>query len=173
MELNVLSLINGTQTKLEFEFPIESNDDNPILPPYDVTFVSPLRVKGIIAYAEGCMELTASCSVDFETHCSRCGKNIARTFDFSYERTVVVKGVLQNEEDDSYVIAQNGYINIDEDLVDCLLVEFPFTIKCKDDCLGVCSKCGQNFNDGQCSCSEEKEIDPRFKDLLKLINNED
>lgn len=173
MELNILSLINGTQTKLEFEFSIESNEDNPILPPNDVTFVSPLRISGIIAYQDGCMELKATCSIDFDTHCSRCSKEVSKTFDFDYERTVVVKGILQNEDDDSYVIAKNGYINIDEDLVDSLLVEFPFTVKCKDDCLGVCSKCGIDLNEAQCTCHEKKEIDPRFKDLLKLIKNED
>ncbi|MBR2025260.1 MAG: DUF177 domain-containing protein [Clostridia bacterium] len=173
MELNILSLINGIQSKYEFDFTIGSSDDNPILPPDDVVFTSPLSVCGSVTNTAGYMELKSTYSIDYDTHCSKCLKDISGTFTGEFVRTVVVKGTLQNEDDDTYLEAKNGLINIDRDLVEDLLVEFPFAIKCDDECLGICSKCGQNLNEGTCNCKDKKEIDPRLAGLLKFINNED
>ena len=173
MKLNILSLINGAQTKFDFDFVIESCDENPILPPDDVIFTSPISVNGCITNTAGCMELNANFSIDYNTHCSKCLKEISGTFEGEYFRTVVVKGTLENDNDDSYLEVSNGIVDIDRDLVEEVLVEFPFAIRCKDDCLGICQKCGVNLNKEKCSCDTKKEIDPRLAGLLKFINNEE
>ena len=173
MRLNILSLINGAQSRYEFNFTVESSNENPILPPDDVNFTSPITVDGCITNTAGCMELTSNYSIDYTTHCSKCLKEIDGTFEGEFFRTVVVKGTLENENDDSYLEVSNGIVDIDRDLVEDLLVEFPFAIRCKDDCLGICPKCGINLNDEKCNCAEKKEIDPRLAGLLKFINNEE
>ena len=66
---------------------------------------------------------------------------------------------------------------MDEQLREQMEIEFPIRFLCKDDCLGLCSKCGKNLNEGECSC-EKKEIDPRLLPLQKLLeemknNNKD
>ena len=40
---------------------------------------------------------------------------------------------------------------------------------CRDDCRGLCPRCGANLNDGPCSC--EPEADPRFAALQRLLND--
>ena len=39
---------------------------------------------------------------------------------------------------------------------------------CKDDCEGLCAKCGKNLNEGECSC-DTRETDPRFDVLDKFF----
>ena len=43
---------------------------------------------------------------------------------------------------------------------------------CKEDCKGLCSKCGQDLNVGECNCSDE-EIDPRWAALAEIMKNSD
>ena len=38
---------------------------------------------------------------------------------------------------------------------------------CKEDCKGLCQKCGTDLNKEKCSCKAE-EIDPRWKPLVNL-----
>ena len=40
---------------------------------------------------------------------------------------------------------------------------------CKEDCKGLCVKCGSDLNEKQCEC-EDSEIDDRWKVLTELKN---
>ena len=64
--------------------------------------------------------------------------------------------------------------DIDEQLKEELEMAFPIRFLCKDDCRGLCQRCGKNLNEGECGCNT-KEIDPRLaplKDLLLKMQNE-
>jgi uncharacterized protein len=39
---------------------------------------------------------------------------------------------------------------------------------CREDCKGLCARCGKNLNLGPCGCG--KEIDPRFAVLEQLLD---
>ena len=80
--------------------------------------------------------------------------------------------LLQDEDNDEYVIVNNGFLDIDRELVDDLLLEFPAKLLCKEECKGLCLKCGKNLNFGECDCPKKKEIDPRLAILQKLLENE-
>lgn len=64
---------------------------------------------------------------------------------------------------------------MDEQLTELLEEEFPFRILCREDCAGLCPRCGKDLNEGSCQC-ESDEIDPRLaplKDILeKMKKNE-
>jgi uncharacterized protein len=48
-----------------------------------------------------------------------------------------------------------------------LLLNIPMRILCKEDCRGLCPKCGRNRNTNSCDCVEEA-IDPRWEGLKGL-----
>ena len=41
---------------------------------------------------------------------------------------------------------------------------------CREDCKGLCPKCGKNLNLGPCGCG--KETDPRFAVLEQLLDKD-
>ncbi len=47
------------------------------------------------------------------------------------------------------------------------LLALPEKIFCKPDCRGLCRNCGQNLNNGACSCRQE-QLDPRLEKLRSL-----
>ena len=43
----------------------------------------------------------------------------------------------------------------------------PFRPLCRQDCAGLCAKCGRNLNQGACQC-EQESVDPRLEKLRGL-----
>ena len=52
---------------------------------------------------------------------------------------------------------------------DCLFINEPSKILCREDCRGLCQHCGANLNYETCSCDAEAEIDPRMEALKSLL----
>ncbi len=50
-----------------------------------------------------------------------------------------------------------------------LLIHWPYAV-CREDCRGLCPRCGINLNEDSCQCSDE-ELDPRW-DALRALNEE-
>ena len=44
-------------------------------------------------------------------------------------------------------------------------------VLCRDDCRGLCPKCGKNLNEGPCGCT--KDGDPRLAVLSRLLETPD
>lgn len=173
MVLDITSLINGKLSKIDFEYTIADSDENPVIPPYDVSFTAPVRVKGYVTDNAGYMTLHASADIDYVSHCARCLENVNGTFTLDFNRVVAASGTLQNEDNDSYVVVKNGLLDIDRELVEDLLLEFPMKLLCKENCKGICPKCGKNLNKNSCDCDKKKEIDPRLAILQTLFEDEE
>src|SRR5215213_1677197 len=65
-------------------------------------------------------------------------------------------------------------VDLDELVREQILLALPSRHLCREDCKGLCQKCGANLNDAPCSC-EQGEVDPRWAalaDLKKDVNGE-
>ena len=96
-------------------------------------------------------------------------------FEEDFERTVVTKGSVSEEEldenvDEYAVINDNGELDVDEEVAETIVLAFPKKILCDEECGGLCPKCGKRKRDGDCGCVT-KEIDPRLAVLKKLLDN--
>ena len=49
------------------------------------------------------------------------------------------------------------------------MLELPTKVLCKEDCKGLCPKCGKDLNLGSCDC-KTKDIDPRWQALSDLFS---
>ena len=63
---------------------------------------------------------------------------------------------------------EEGRINTDHLLRENILLSLPVQPLCREDCRGLCPRCGANLNQGACSC-RETPADPRFEALRKLL----
>ena len=41
---------------------------------------------------------------------------------------------------------------------------------CREDCRGICRKCGRNLNEGDCGC-DTVELDPRMAVIAEIFKN--
>jgi uncharacterized protein len=107
--------------------------------------------------------------------CDRCTSNFIATLISDY-KIVYLLGNDADENDDSvdvvYLPTDVSEIYLDDDIHDYALLAIPMKKLCKEDCKGLCLKCGNNLNDGNCSCSNN-DVDPRWLPLKELKNKID
>ena len=136
-----------------------------------VDFPSPMKVNGEITNTAGYMKMTLTMSVDYVAQCARCLSPVAGEFTLDLEKTVAPRdllGDLDEDKLDDFAIIEDGFLDMDEQLREELEMEFPMRFLCKEDCKGLCSKCGKNLNEGECDC-DHTDFDPRMEPLRKLL----
>ena len=105
--------------------------------------------------------------VKFE--CDRCGTEFKSTLCSDFKMIFLMNEA--PEETDSinviYLSRDADKIDIKSDVREYALLSIPMKKLCKDDCKGLCFKCGKDLNKEQCTCSTD-EIDPRWKPLMNL-----
>lgn len=132
-------------------------------------------VVGEILDMAGYMRLSLKLSVSYIAECARCLDDVCGVFEENFERTVVTKGTVSDEEldenvDEYVLVNDNGELELDEEVAETIALAFPKKILCDEECPGLCPKCGKRKKDGDCGCVT-KEIDPRLAVLKKLLDN--
>ena len=71
------------------------------------------------------------------------------------------------EEDSSFADKESLYVEL---LIrNELLVQWPIRVLCKDDCKGICSRCGANLNVQTCDC-DTAVPDPRMAAIRDIFS---
>ena len=131
-------------------------------------FSQPINIQGEIKNRAGIVTAVYSADVISDIPCDRCLNNVHKEFNLKFEHTLVRK--LYNEEaDESYILVENGLLDFEELATSDIVLELPSKNLCKDDCKGLCPKCGANLNETTCNCAT-KEVDPRLASLLSLLD---
>ncbi len=106
--------------------------------------------------------------------CTRCLVPVPREFEISFDDIFVDPAdepadaeIILDPEALDESIAIDGKIDIAEVVREQIILGLPDQVYCKDDCKGLCPKCGSNRNLIDCRCIDE-EIDPRWSALKDL-----
>jgi uncharacterized protein len=110
-----------------------------------------------------------------EMACSRCIQPVVHELqaDYSYifrlgEDSSFLKRELEcTDEDCSTVYLQEPIIDLDEIIQEQWLLAVPVALVCRDNCKGLCYRCGALLDDGPCGCTDE-DIDSPFAKLKSL-----
>ena len=111
-----------------------------------------------------------------ETLCTRCltPTKVPLDFGFRDEFHSVVEvntgaPLPTPDEDDPFFITDSHLVDLGEAIREYGLIELPMRPLCREDCKGLCPRCGADLNEGPCSCSDD-EGDDRFDVLKKLLD---
>ena len=63
--------------------------------------------------------------------------------------------------------AENDQVDLTLPVRQALMLEVPMKPLCSEECRGLCSSCGVNWNREICDC-EKNDADPRWEGLMKL-----
>ena len=130
-------------------------------------FHEDIRVNGSVMNTGSSLRVVGTVDTCRSFVCDRCLAEGAReiTLDFSedYAKTP--------GETDEAVLYDGESIVLDDLVRDTLLVAEPLRELCKSDCKGLCPVCGQNLNEGTCTCNTFVP-DPRLAALESLLKND-
>ncbi len=59
-------------------------------------------------------------------------------------------------------------IDTTEIIKEQFFLEMPIRFLCKEDCRGLCPRCGTDLNEGECACPKDRPVDPRLAKLREL-----
>jgi uncharacterized protein len=71
-------------------------------------------------------------------------------------------------EDDEYPLLPEGSLDLEPMVRDAVLLAAPFAPLCREDCLGLCERCGGDRNQDECTCAPAV-ADPRWSALEGLF----
>jgi uncharacterized protein len=101
--------------------------------------------------------------------CDRCGCDFSSRLISKYQMVYLMNEKPVDSESIyvTYLSRTADKIDLKSDLREFALLSVPMKKLCKEDCKGLCYKCGADLNKQQCNC-ESEETDPRWKPLLDI-----
>lgn len=110
----------------------------------DLEYVEPLKLKGEAKKVKELLLVSGVLTSKVQRTCARCLAKIPQKIDENIELSYDVKG--------------KKFIDITPEIRDALLLGHPMKFICKENCKGLCPKCGVNLNEKSCGCEfEQKE----------------
>ncbi len=102
--------------------------------------------------------------------CDRCLDDFGTDLSTQYEIVFITDASAEqgsDEEEMQYLGLDETTIDLGEDVRQFLILAVPLKLLCKEDCQGLCPKCGSNRNKIKCGC-RENDADPRWEVLKKV-----
>ena len=114
--------------------------------------------------------LTGSAEITLQIPCSRCLEPVECPFSLDLEEELDLERTEEERAEDldeqPYV---SGYtLDVDRLLSNELLLNLPMKVLCREDCKGICNRCGANLNYSTCSC-DRSSPDPRMSAIQDLF----
>ncbi len=137
---------------------------------YPVVSSEPVRVT-VKNLGNRKLSVTGETKVTLSIPCARCLEPVEYTCELAFDQELDMKASeddrVKDLDEQSYV---TGY-NLDADRMVCneLSLSLPMKVLCKEDCKGICNRCGANLNYETCGC-DTRSLDPRMaviQDIFK------
>ena len=165
-----LANVGMVAKKIELEFePSEIDLDGE-----DATLTGKAVFGGEAQQIDGKVHVRGTVIADVSIDCTRCLESVAKRIEVSFDDIFVDLSeepdadeieVSTSELDESLVL--DGKIDIAEVVREQILLALPDQVFCREDCKGLCPKCGANRNLIDCKCADD-EVDPRWAALKNL-----
>jgi uncharacterized protein len=105
----------------------------------EIKFTAPVDIKAAVYRITNTLNVSLDLLTKIATTCSRCLKR------FTLE--------LNKHLELNYSLGEVTSIDLNEDIRQEIILDYPIKFLCKSDCRGLCPKCGKDLNEGECSCN--------------------
>ncbi len=133
---------------------------------YPVT--EPVLAEGTVRNTAGVLMMTGSITTTLHGVCDRCTSEFTARREIPLDVVLVTELANEDNEDEWVFPLEGDSADLDDIVRTVFVLNMDSKLLCKEDCQGLCCRCGKNLNDGPCSC--QKELDPRFAALRQLLN---
>lgn len=137
---------------------------------FRVTETAPVELT-ITNSGKGVLVIEGTVGVRAAIPCARCLEEVSYEFALAFERKVDMKLSAEEREaaEEEYNFIEKDHLNVDTLVQNELLINWPIRVLCKEDCKGICSRCGANLNHGECGCDREA-LDPRMAAIKDIFS---
>lgn len=174
MIIQIKNFISSPDHMMEIRGELENQESNYNVK--DLKLMFPISYEGNIFKLDEDLLLDLCIKYKYNTQCDRCLKpmvdEVESKFKAYFTRDLSSK---EDEADTEYFQLSEEGIFLDDLIISQVITSKPLKKLCKEDCKGICIECGKDLNDGPCDCEakEEIDVDPRFRKLLSLFDDEE
>ncbi len=141
----------------------------------DVALSEPVSTDFVLTHKDRDLRIEGSLETALRFKCSRCVKEFSRRFTANFDLFYLPQPDWKNKGDEIELkyedmgVAYYDGIRFDVDLMVLEQIELgmPMKFVCREDCKGLCYRCGADLNESQCSCPKA-EVDARLSVLLEF-----
>lgn len=140
----------------------------------ELVSLGPISWSGVVEHTPPEFLLTARLRYVQEVRCTRCLEPVELPVEAEVELALRVQpgppaaGEFQlvREELDLLVLEEER-VDLGPILLEQLQLHVPMRALCREDCRGLCPRCGRNRNEEPCDCADTR-VDPRWAALAAL-----
>jgi uncharacterized protein len=108
-----------------------------------IKFHEPIMVKALVTKITNAVTFDLEVAASMHCLCSRCVEEFVIPLEKHLKFSVPVDRSIQS-------------FDLNPEIREELMLDYPVRPLCQPDCLGLCVKCGHNLNRGRCSCPAAK-----------------
>ncbi|MCQ2507799.1 MAG: DUF177 domain-containing protein [Dorea sp.] len=171
MLLNLSDVLSEQHKRITASVPIEMTHFKLGRNQYKLTQKSDLDIK-IVYAGNKQLEIYGQADLVACIPCDRCLERVEVMIplDFYKKITTDTDTLVQDDDLDETNFIDGYNLDVEQLVFNELLVGWPTKILCSEDCKGICNVCGQNLNQGTCSC-EDTGLDPRMSVIRDVFKN--
>jgi uncharacterized protein len=140
--------------------------------------VSDAEVQGSASRKGEEVRVRGSIKTEVELLCDRCAAPVRTPLEVEFDARFIPQAAAADGTDNVELLAEDlglaayegDAVDVDELVREQITLALPLRNLCREDCKGLCPKCGADLNAGQCSC-EQGERDPRWAALADWKKN--
>ena len=156
----IVDLTKLDSPKIEFDLDVKA--DKLGLDLEYVKLLEPVKFQGVLKSKNFWTVVEGDITSKLQVSCGRCLEPIPFDIGFSFENAYI-KAENFTEEREIDLSVENLEVSIiDEDKIDLnevageqISIEMNKPVVCKEDCEGLCQKCGTNLNIKDCECGKD------------------
>ena len=168
MKLDLREILDAPGARLPFEQELDTERLG-----YDSVeeYTEPIMARGEVVNTAGVLSVRGEITARMRCICDRCGAGFDLTRTVRVDTPVVPEEECEDGEgsyESETFPLEGDWLDLDDLLETVFILDMPTKFLCRDDCRGLCPRCGKNLNDGDCDC--RPDIDPRFAVLEQLLD---
>jgi len=115
----------------------------------DGGFVQKAKVDAdVVLISESEAAVTGRVEYSFKTLCDKCGEECV------YSNVAKLSASFSGDADEDRYPFGGLEIDMTKPVHDCVILDLPTRVLCREDCAGLCPTCGTNLNTKKCKCKE-------------------
>jgi uncharacterized protein len=167
IDLSEIARTPGAQATHRFEEPLAGDPD--------VELVEPARGSFAVTNTGRLLVLRGSMTAEVRLACARCLEPLTVKLEIPLSEEFSARTGAEAAEEKTIDVEEPERAAFHENLLDLpelvrqnILISLPLQPLCRDDCLGICPRCGARLGTGVCACPPEEPQGP-LAELRKLI----
>ncbi|NLK43441.1 MAG: DUF177 domain-containing protein [Tissierellia bacterium] len=173
MNIDLSSFLDNANEILHFNEKLNPEDLD--LSKNGVIIVEPIEYQGEIFRVDGEKIINIRISYKYKEICHRCLQPTTKNVETALSGKLVEGKKVENDNNDNddegydeLIFYEEDSLDLNEYVINQVILSLPMKTLCKEDCKGLCPKCGADLNRSKCDCIHEN-IDPRLEKLKEFL----